>query len=842
MKPLVESELAAVIRNAWLAVMKKIKGRTTASNAGEKGFLLFFISFWQNMLTGLNPKQWTLKTRLLYLPSFLIVLFIILLLSYLYQAYTVQTELAAENQLSLLSHWINHEIEQHTQLLLTKSSSIANDPHIRQAMADEDRETLKNFTLQYRERMQMSAGQTSDLSFHFYRSPAVSFFQSRFINKWGDDLSKEKPLVLLVNRELRSYGFLEGNEQGLNIVAVSPIVMQDEQIGALEVSLSLNELLENIKISSPFGIILLADEKGSASGIVKEQPDMTKRILLTRGHVQPETVSRLINIGHIDPEFEYSYKTINLNNFQDVALAQLILVYDAASDSKIYHRDIFSFLLVLGSVLLMLILYSNLLYISHFLTRLKKILISSHFNDFSERFESDHIHCLHVLHCTHKECPVFQNPSLVCYLETGSQAISTKWRNSCLFLNKFKDCTNCPVYSKRIKDELVEMRNVVNTTMRLLSDFLDRIGGLLAEVMRSTFYQSPKMSLDNVAVFLEQMANVTNFSRYLQGARSEEDVYRQLAYIFEKEFNIDYYILLGVNPKENSMEVKAENRGDEPLCLKEVSINSELCRAKRVAELVHSCKNPILCPYFNINHDDYHRYCLPMVMAGSVGMVFSFAAPKEQYQTRINQIILLQKYLDESAPVLNSLRLLNLSKDQSLKDPLTLCNNRRFLEEYIRKYEPLAIRKGSEIGFLMIDLDYFKKVNDEFGHEAGDVLLKQMVNIMREQIRASDLLIRYGGEEFLIIMPEAESASLEMVAEKIRTMVDQYSFTLPGGDIVHHTISIGLAVFPNDADSMNKAIRFADIALYEAKRVGRNKVVRFMSEMWLESEHHIQKL
>jgi len=86
--------------------------------------------------------------------------------------------------------------------------------------------------------------------------------------------------------------------------------------------------------------------------------------------------------------------------------------------------------------------------------------------DFVNRFESDHIHCLHVLNCSHNECPVHQNPSLVCYLETGSLAISPKWRNACIFLNKYEDCTFCPVYSKRIRDELNEMRNVVNTIDR----------------------------------------------------------------------------------------------------------------------------------------------------------------------------------------------------------------------------------------------------------------------------------------------------------------------------------------------------------------------------------------
>lgn len=807
--------------------------KNSAKENQKKRIVPKFSFSFHEILKSLNPAQWTLKTRLLYLPGFLIILFNILLLFYLNQAYFVQNEQASSSQLSLLSKWIHHEINQHIQILLTESSIATNDPAIHKALVDQDRNSLKNLSSVFLEKMQKNRYHTNDLSLHFFLPPAESFFQTRYLNKWGDDYSESKPMVLKVNQELRPYSGLESRDQVISIVVVTPILFQDTYLGALEVRVGLNDLLEGMDIASPFGLILLANDNLLENTGAGKQHDERKVLMKSHGYIDSKTKNKLISFGgKIFNDKEHTYHITNLYDYQNISVGKLIIAYNTFPHSQIYHKDVFVFLLILGSILLILLLHYNLTKITLFLSQLKKILLGSHFNDFTERFESDHIHCLNLLNCNNVECPVFQDPSLVCYLETGSQAISPKWRNTCIFLNKYKDCIYCPVYSERIKDELVEMRNVVNTTMRLLSDFLDRIGDLLAEVLRTSRYRSQKMSLDSVAVFMEQMGKVTSFSHNLQGVRDEEELFQQLVYIFEHEFNLDYYVLLEVNRKENNMKVVAENRGQEPLCLNEVSINADLCRAMRVAESVYSYNSPIICPYFNIDHGDHHRYCLPIVMGGSVGTVFSFVAPKKQLDVRKKQILLLRKYLNESAPVLSSLRLLKLSKEQSLRDPLTKCNNRRFLEEYIEQYEPLAIRKNRTMGFLMADIDFFKLVNDEYGHQAGDKILKQMTTVIRSQIRDSDLLIRYGGEEFLIVLMESEPQATDEIAEKIRSTVEQHRFILPEGVLARKNISIGVADFPQDANTMYQAIKFADVALYEAKRAGRNRVVRFKAEMW----------
>jgi len=200
-------------------------------------------------------------------------------------------------------------------------------------------------------------------------------------------------------------------------------------------------------------------------------------------------------------------------------------------------------------------------------------------------------------------------------------------------------------------------------------------------------------------------------------------------------------------------------------------------------------------------------------------------------------MFILRRYLDVAAPVLSSMRLLHLTKEQAVRDPLTHCHNRRFLDEYIKQYEVLSQRHEKKVGFLMIDLDFFKQVNDQYGHQTGDSVLLEIANLIRESIRRSDLLIRYGGEEFLVLLLEIDSETTHVVAEKVRIAVEQHQFELPGGIAIHKTVSIGISEYPQDAEMFYKAIKYADVALYEAKQAGRNRVVRFEPSMWTKEEY-----
>jgi diguanylate cyclase (GGDEF)-like protein len=131
----------------------------------------------------------------------------------------------------------------------------------------------------------------------------------------------------------------------------------------------------------------------------------------------------------------------------------------------------------------------------------------------------------------------------------------------------------------------------------------------------------------------------------------------------------------------------------------------------------------------------------------------------------------------------------------------------------------------------MIDIDFFKMVNDTYGHDAGDIVILSLAQILQTAVRKSDLPIRYGGEEFLVLLHNSTPEGALSVAQKIRTEFSQKKYSF-GNDTVEKTLSIGIAHFPSDADSIWKVIKFADLALYDAKHGGRNQVVEFRPEMF----------
>jgi len=137
----------------------------------------------------------------------------------------------------------------------------------------------------------------------------------------------------------------------------------------------------------------------------------------------------------------------------------------------------------------------------------------------------------------------------------------------------------------------------------------------------------------------------------------------------------------------------------------------------------------------------------------------------------------------------------------------------------------------------MADLDFFKQVNDQYGHQAGDQVLRQAAQIIRRTLRESDLLVRYGGEEFLILLHDPPEGGALHAGEKIRQAMEGTLLNLPDGQQLAKTMSLGLAEFPEHGDTLYKVIKFADVALYEAKNTGRNRVVRFEASMWKETSY-----
>ena len=184
----------------------------------------------------------------------------------------------------------------------------------------------------------------------------------------------------------------------------------------------------------------------------------------------------------------------------------------------------------------------------------------------------------------------------------------------------------------------------------------------------------------------------------------------------------------------------------------------------------------------------------------------------------------LQVQLDENE------RLRVQLQEQAIRDPLTGAFNRRYLAEALDNETARATRENIPFSLIVLDVDHFKKVNDTYGHNCGDLVLQSLANFLTQNIRRSDILCRFGGEEFIILMPDA---SLESAYERAELFRRQFAdmVTECGGKQVRSTFSAGVASFPIHANSGETLLGLADQALYRSKEDGRNRVTSYSSEM-----------
>jgi diguanylate cyclase len=164
-------------------------------------------------------------------------------------------------------------------------------------------------------------------------------------------------------------------------------------------------------------------------------------------------------------------------------------------------------------------------------------------------------------------------------------------------------------------------------------------------------------------------------------------------------------------------------------------------------------------------------------------------------------------------------------RDESSKDFLTGLNNVRQFDDIYNNITSRLIGKDERLSLLFIDIDFFKKVNDTYGHAEGDIVLKELGKILLKTCRDFDIVSRNGGEEFSIMLMDCLPQQAIKMAERLRFTVERNQFCLSNGKIINITISIGIATYPDTTSDFNELIKDADRALYKAKQTGRNKVV-----------------
>jgi len=218
--------------------------------------------------------------------------------------------------------------------------------------------------------------------------------------------------------------------------------------------------------------------------------------------------------------------------------------------------------------------------------------------------------------------------------------------------------------------------------------------------------------------------------------------------------------------------------------------------------------------------------CVPMIAQGDALGLLCLASD-EPGQISEDQQRLATSVAEHIALALANLKLREALEYQSIRDSLTGLYNRRYLEESLEREINRAQRQQFNLGVVMIDIDHFKHYNDNYGHDAGDIVLQKLGSFLQQYIRGSDIACRYGGEEFTLILPEISLEILQERAEKIRVEVQHLKLQHHYQDLGQITLSLGLAIFPTQGLTAESLLRAADAALYQAKQQGRNQVCIF---------------
>lgn len=197
--------------------------------------------------------------------------------------------------------------------------------------------------------------------------------------------------------------------------------------------------------------------------------------------------------------------------------------------------------------------------------------------------------------------------------------------------------------------------------------------------------------------------------------------------------------------------------------------------------------------------------------------------PRKSKQQKQALLIKLNTLISQASWLLGEIAKEIIDQDSG-RDSLTHLFNRRYLDTVMRHETATSLKTGSCFGIIILDIDYFKNINDTYGHDNGDKVLEQLADILTHKVRAGDFVFRLGGEEFLIVLGDANERIVCSVAEKIRMTINNNAFKLTRNENLTVTVSIGVAIHDGHPD-FQRTIKLADDALYQAKESGRNRVI-----------------
>lgn len=331
-------------------------------------------------------------------------------------------------------------------------------------------------------------------------------------------------------------------------------------------------------------------------------------------------------------------------------------------------------------------------------------------------------------------------------------------------------------------------------------------------------YQELKHSFADETERLRQTALLGELSKALQGCINSAELTELVARSAVALFPDSRGALL-LNTASDVVELHHAWGGSSH----EEAFPPQDCWALRIGHPYHVQQaGAVSCAHLRDKHADY--ICLPLIANSEIlGVLHLSKLGGNVMEAGIPWAA--ESIAERTAIAISVIRRAVRLQILATRDALTGIYNRRFMEEALTIEQSRAERRGSSIGLMMVDVDYFKRFNDTFGHDAGDAVLRGIGRLLRRTMREGDMPCRYGGEEFAVILPGADLAQTHQRAEAIRTAIERWKPQNEGHSFGQVTVSIGIAALPLNGNSWQAALKVADEALYAAKRGGRTQVM-----------------
>lgn len=376
-----------------------------------------------------------------------------------------------------------------------------------------------------------------------------------------------------------------------------------------------------------------------------------------------------------------------------------------------------------------------------------------------------------------------------------------------------------------------DAKNVVEQMNSLFHKMQETFGDIKHNL--ATFIPQRNASSDplhEAKTIISELSDIYKFKKTIELDASKDEVYTRIIDILKLKYHVGHFAFYEVNNVTSERKLIYSTE-EETICFEKTNKNALECRAHRTNSVTISTEFPNLCRACVAINIDY--VCIPFNINHDVSLTVSMTSEnRDEVELMKKNISSIRHYLEAAKPVIESQILMERLKDTSLRDGMTGLYNRRFLEEIIDKIMSQADRKKDTYSVMMLDVDFFKMVNDTYGHDIGDKVIVALSKVLKDNIRESDLAIRYGGEEFVLMLCNATEEGAMAVATKIHSAFGALSFDVGNSEALKKTISIGMAKFPTDGDTIWKCIKYADTALYVAKDTGRNKIVEFKADMF----------